>query len=227
MTGQLILDLPHLPAQGREDFLVAGCNAQAAAWIDRWPDWPGNALALYGPPGCGKSHLAEVWRAKAGGRLIGPVELTLDAVPAIAGAGAVVLDHADEVREARALLHLLNLLRQDGGYLLCLAHDAPARWNMPLADLRSRLSAMQAAGIDNPDDHLLGAVMLKMLSDRQLRAPLEVIAYLATRMERSFASASALVISLEGLSTGKQSPLTIPMARTALARQEKSGGESV
>ena len=223
MTGQLIFDLPHLPAQGREDFLVAGCNAKAAAWIDRWPDWPGNALAIYGPPGCGKSHLAEAWRSKSGGRLIGPAELTLDSVPTIAGEGAVVLDHADEVCEAKALLHLLNLLHQDGGYLLCLSHAAPARWNMPLADLRSRLSAMQAVGIEDPDDHLLGAVMLKMLSDRQLRAPHEVIVYLVTRMERSFAAASSLVVSLNSLTAGGLNPLTIPMARMALEQLTPTG----
>lgn len=223
MIQQMILELPHLPALGREDFLVAGCNARAAAWIDRWPEWPGNALAIYGPPGCGKSHLAEVWRSKSGGRLIGPAELTLDAVPDIAGAGAVALDRADEVQEAKALLHLLNLLRQDGGYLLSLSSVAPARWKTPLADLRSRLAAMQAVGIENPDDHLLGAVMLKMLSDRQLRAPQEVIAYLLTRMDRSFAAASDLVVCLDSLTAGGRNPLTIPMARAALEHLAQSG----
>ena len=44
--SQLALDLGHRPAMGREDFLVTPSNALAVAWIDRWPDWPGPALAL-------------------------------------------------------------------------------------------------------------------------------------------------------------------------------------
>ena len=41
MTGapdQLILDLPHRPALGAEDFLISGSNRAAADIVDRWPD---------------------------------------------------------------------------------------------------------------------------------------------------------------------------------------------
>ena len=62
---QLPLDLGFRPALGRTDFLIAPCNAAAVAWLDRWPEWPGVALALWGPAGSGKSHLAELWRTKA------------------------------------------------------------------------------------------------------------------------------------------------------------------
>lgn len=218
MSQQLVLDLPHRPAQGREDFLVASSNQAAVAWIDRWPDWQGGALALYGAPGSGKSHLAEVWRAKSGGILVNPADVTVDAVPRIAAAGTVILDHAETVQNSAALLHLINLLRQDGGCLLCLSAHAPGRWDVPLADLRSRLVAMQSVGISEPDDHLLGAVMQKLLSDRQLRAPLEVISFLVARIERSFAAANHIVILLDSLVTGEKRPITIALARKALAQ---------
>ena len=98
MSRQLILDLPHRTAQGREDFLVAACNEDAVAWIDRWPEWQGGALALYGAEGSGKSHLAEVWRARCDGVRIDAADLTVAGVPEIAAARAVILDHADTVR---------------------------------------------------------------------------------------------------------------------------------
>ena len=63
---QLALDLRHRVAMGREDFLVSPSNADAVAWIDRWPDWPGPALVIVGPPGSGKTHLGQVWRQPAG-----------------------------------------------------------------------------------------------------------------------------------------------------------------
>ncbi len=218
MSRQLILDLPHRTAQGREDFLVAACNEDAVAWIDRWPEWQGGALALYGAEGSGKSHLAEVWRARCDGVRIDAADLSVAGVPEIAAARAVILDHADTVRQETALLHLINLLRQDGGSLLCLSQDAPGRWNIQLADLRSRLTAMQSVGIADPDDQLLGAVMLKLFSDRQLRAPLEVVSFLVARIERSFAAARAMVVILDRLVAGEMRPLTIALARKALAR---------
>ena len=226
MDRQLVLDLPHRPAQGREDFLVAACNEDAVSWIDRWPDWQGGSLALYGATGSGKSHLAEVWRARSGGVLIDASDLTVSAVPEIARAGAVILNHADAVGEEVALLHLINLLRQDGGFLLCLSDEAPGRWNTQLADLRSRLIAMQSVGIAEPDDHLLGAVMLKLLSDRQLRVPLEVISFLVARIERSFAAARTMVVMLDRLAAGEMRPLTIALARKALAQMAEISNNS-
>ncbi|MCK9993603.1 MAG: hypothetical protein Dbin4_02123 [Alphaproteobacteria bacterium] len=221
MERQLVLDLSHRPALGREDFLVAGCNADAVAWIDRWPDWQGGALTLYGAAGCGKSHLAEVWRARNNAVLLDAADLTHGRVPEIAAAGAVVLDRANTVPDEVALLHLINLLRQDGGYLLCLATGAPARWPIRLADLHSRLVAMQSVGIAEPDEPLLGAVMLKLLSDRQLRTPVEVIAFLVARMERSFAAASAMADTLDRLVAGEKKPLSIALARMALAENSE------
>ena len=41
-------------AMGAEDFLVADSNAEAVAWIDRWPDWPAPALTVWGPAGVGQ-----------------------------------------------------------------------------------------------------------------------------------------------------------------------------
>jgi chromosomal replication initiation ATPase DnaA len=226
VTRQLVLDLAHRPALRREDFLVAACNESAVAWIDRWPDWQGGALALFGASGSGKSHLAEVWRARSGGVLIDYADLNVDAVPGLARAGAVVLDNADKVRDMPALLHLINLLRQDGGYLLCLSVQAPGRWQIPLADLRSRLNAMLSVGIAEPDDHLLGAVMVKMLSDRQLRPSLEVISFLVARIERSFAAARAAVVTLDTLAAGEMRPVNLALARKALAHMQEIGDSS-
>lgn len=223
MDRQLVLDLPHRPALGREDFLVAACNADAVAWIDRWPDWPGGSLTIFGAHGSGKSHLAEVWRARSHAVLLDAGDLRHGRVPEIAAAGTVILDHADMVSEEVALLHLINLLQQEGGTLLSLAQEAPGRWPVRLADLRSRLAAMQSVGIAEPEDSLLGAVMFKLLSDRQLRAPAEAISFLVARIERSFAAANHVVGILDRLAAGEMRPITIALARKALAEIQEIG----
>ena len=37
---QLPLAFEHQPFLGKEDFMVASCNAEAFAYVENWPDWP-------------------------------------------------------------------------------------------------------------------------------------------------------------------------------------------
>jgi len=148
---QLPLDLEFRPALGRADFLVAPCNEAAVAWLDRWPQWPGPALVLYGPAGSGKSHLAEVWRARSGAVPIDPRAMTSAWVPHLLGtAKTAVVDEPDRADE-EALLHLYNFLSERHGNLLLVAREPPSRWGIGLADLRPRLLGIS---IPKPTEHL-------------------------------------------------------------------------
>lgn len=226
--AQLPLDLGHLPALGREDFLLAGSNQAAVQWLEEWPAWPAPVLALYGPSGAGKTHLAHVFAARvrdAGGRLsfIDPTVLTVDAVPVQLGdATDVVLDGARSAPE-EGLLHLHNLVAERSGHLLIVATEPPARWNIQLADLSSRLLAAPAVGVDPPDDTLLAAVLVKLFRDRQLAVTEDVIGYLIARIERSFAGARDIVDRLDRAALAQQRAITVPLARAVLA---ESGGDA-
>lgn len=215
---QLPLDLGFRPALGRADFLIAPCNAAAVAWLDRWPGWPGTALALWGPAGSGKTHLVEVWRARSGAVMIAPDRLASALVPQLlGGAPAAAVDDADTADE-EALLHLFNLLGERQGHLLLAARDPPARWGLHLADLRSRLLASPAVAVEAPDDALLAALLVKLFNDRQLRISEDVIAYLLPRIERSFAAAQAIVAALDQAALAGQRAVTVKLARDVLTR---------
>ena len=58
--SQLALEFEHRPCFAAEDFLVSGCNRQAVQLLESWPNWPYFALCIFGPAGCGKTHLAHV-----------------------------------------------------------------------------------------------------------------------------------------------------------------------
>lgn len=215
---QLPLDLGFRPALGRADFLIAPCNAAAVAWLDRWPGWPGTALALWGPAGSGKTHLVEVWRARSGAVMIAPDRLASALVPQLlGGAPAAAVDDSDTADE-EALLHLFNLLGERQGHLLLAAREPPARWGLRLADLRSRLLASPAVAVEAPDDALLAALLVKLFNDRQLRISEDVIAYLLPRIERSFAAAQAIVAALDQAALAGQRAVTVKLARDVLNR---------
>lgn len=216
MSRQMALDLGHRAALGREDFLVAPGNRDAVAWIDLWPDWPAPGLVLYGPEASGKTHLAHVWRARSGARLLRVEEVTGEA-PAILGeARAVVIEGLERGGDERALFHLYNYVAAERGSLLLTATVPAPRWPLRLPDLRSRVAALPAVALGAPDDALIEAVMVKQFSDRQLRVAPEVIAYLLPRLERSLASVRRIVDALDAAALAERRPVTVPLARDVL-----------
>ena len=187
-SRQYPLDLGHRTAMGRQDFLVTEANRDAVRWLDLWPDWPAPALILYGPPACGKTHLAAVWAAQSGAARLTPAHVPAD----LPESGHLILDEADALIGAReseeALFHLYNRFKEEGRSLLLLLNDPPIRRDFVLPDLASRLRAAPCVSVLEPDDTLLAAVMVKLFADRQLKVGEEVIAYILPRLERSFAA---------------------------------------
>lgn len=215
--AQLTLDLGHRPAFGREDFWVAPGNQEAVGWIDRWPHWPGHALALFGPPACGKTHLAQVFALKADARILAATDVTEAAVPdLVAGRKALALENGEAVAEPAALLHLFNAVKEAGGFVLLTSREPPARWPVALADLKSRLAAVPAVRISAPDDAMVEAVLVKLFADRQVTVAPEVIAYLVRHMDRSFAAMRTLVAKADGLALAEKRPVTVPLVKSIL-----------
>jgi chromosomal replication initiation ATPase DnaA len=219
---QLPLNMPLRAARARADLIVAPCNAEAVAWIDRWPDWPARELILYGPPASGKTHLVEVFLARTGGVLLpssfspSDVPALIDAAPTFAVDGADSLSGAAE----RAFLHLLNWARERKISGLLTGTLSPAQWVIQLPDLGSRLRALPAVGIGAPDDFLLKAVLLKLFADRQLRVDDAVLSYMLARMERSFRVAGILAAELDRVALAQMRPVTVPLAKMVLAALE-------
>ena len=220
--SQLALDLAYRTALGREDFLVAACNRDAVAWIDRWRDWPLDRLALHGLAGSGKTHLLEVWRRESGAVPVAPGDLAAADLDALVPAGGcLALDDADALAGdpagERALFHLINLAGERKAQLLLVGRDAPARWPVALPDLASRLAATASIAIAPPDEELMAALLVKLFADRQAPLTAEAVAYLVPRMERSFSAALELVRASDRLSLAERKRITVPLARRVLA----------
>lgn len=212
MTRQLRLELRRPVSFARRDFIAGPSNANAIAALDQWPAWHGGAMALVGPEGVGKTHLAREWAARA-------CAVSLDrTAPDIAAAVGrpVLLEDVDQGVDDEALFHLINMAGREGGGLLMTARELPNAWRTALPDLRSRLSALLTAVIEEPDDVVLEGVLKKFFRERSIRPPKEVLPYLLRRMERSIPYAREIVKRLDEAADDEQRPISRALARQIL-----------
>lgn len=217
---QFALPLRLPVSSDRADFLEDASNAEALAWLDRPESWPGGRLALFGPAGVGKTHIARATAAARGWRWLDGPALRGLVAPA---PGGTVLDDADAVAEERALLHLINLCAERRECLLLVGREAPARWVVALPDLASRLRATTAIGIGRPGDALLGALLAKHFADRQLRVAPEVQAWLLQRLARDAGTLAEAAARLDRAALAAGAAVTRALARAVLSGWEGFG----
>ena len=190
-------------------------NAEAVAAVEAWPAWRDGCVALLGPKGVGKSHLARAWAKATDALIVDP-----HAPDVVAAAGRpVLLEDADRGVSTEGLFHLINLAARDGGGLLLTGRTRPSTWPTALPDLRSRLNAMPVAEIEAPDDIVLEGVLRRFFRDRNIRPPEEVYPYLLSRMRRSIPDAKAIVKRLDEAGDEGFRPVTRVLARQILEAQ--------
>ncbi|MDQ0462841.1 chromosomal replication initiation ATPase DnaA [Caulobacter ginsengisoli] len=201
---QLRLPLPATAGPARAPFAASPVNRVALAAVEAWPAWPGALLALVGPEGSGKSHLASLWQARAGAQ-------TWDGQPLDTLTGPLLIEDADRL-DGETLFHLINMAPNLGGLLLT-ARERPVSWPAALPDLRSRLNALTVAELAEPDDAVLAAMLENLFEASGIRPAADVYPYLLRRMERSAAAARAVVHALDEASAAERRDVNRALAR--------------
>jgi chromosomal replication initiation ATPase DnaA len=197
--------------------VVSRSNKAAAELLTGWQAWPGGAMALTGPKGSGKTHLARAWAAAAEARPLpasAPPEEAAEAFEA--SQGRLVVDDADAAADEMGLIRLLDLARWRHGAVLLVGERDPSQWRCATRDLVSRLSALPAARLEEPDEALLMVVLKRLCRERFIELSDKAASYLTKRMERSFAAADALARELDRIVVKGAKPVTAPQARQAL-----------
>ncbi|MEW5423834.1 hypothetical protein [Amorphus sp. 3PC139-8] len=213
------------PSYRPEDFVVGGSNAAAWSVIQAWPDWPHRVALIVGAEGTGKSHLASIWSAHSGARIVAARDLGgIDPV-SLVHMGPVCVEDCDRGPvDEPTLFHLLNAVQAAGSSLLLTARVPPSEWGIATRDLDSRLRAIPPTNIGVPEDALLERVLAKLFTDRQLDVDPNVTRYLVRRMERSLRAAVHLVDLMDREALARRRPVTRRMAGEILEREGLGDG---
>ncbi|MAC88460.1 MAG: hypothetical protein CMF73_03950 [Maricaulis sp.] len=223
MTPQMALDLPARQDFSAAAFIAGPSNSAARDVLGRPDDWPRNVMALIGPEGAGKSHLAAIWAERQQAMVL-PAPMLGDRLASLDPDCAMVIEDVDQGVDDDALFHLFNRAAEGGiPALLLTARTRPAQWSASVPDLVSRLRALVHVDLHEADDELLTRVLEKQLADR--RAPVRpgVIDYLLPRMERSVAAVRILAERMDKLALVKKTPITRAIAREILDSWTETG----
>jgi len=210
------------------DFCVSNSNAEAWKCLQACNAWPTRGFVVYGPPGCGKTHLGRVFEQRHQACWLTPQHFEAHPpLTLLARHTHFVLDDVDQWLHGTPgacllLLQLYNLFQEEPhkGGLLLLAQTPPNRWGCPLPDLISRLNTCTVLPIHPPDDALICKVMAKLFQDFQLDVPEAVLVYLLNHMERSFAQAQLLVTRLHEMSLVEKKSVSVELCRRLFKHPE-------
>jgi chromosomal replication initiation ATPase DnaA len=212
VTPPAQIRLPFEPATNwtRNAFVLSDANRSAVMALDDWSALGRGALALTGPAGSGKTHLAQAWADANGAQLVFPGR-----APSLEGAGPVLIEDADLLGQDEALFHILNQA-QAGRAVLLTGRERPLTWPASLPDLRSRLNALPVAEIDPPDDAQLRAVLEALFKARHIKPDDDLYPYLLARMERSVAAARILAARMDEAAAARGRAINRALARELL-----------
>ena len=219
---QLVFQLAGNPSYGSDEFLVAGCNEAAHATLMGWPNWPDRVLLLLGPAGSGKSHLAAMWATHSGAARLYP-DAILEAShwterhPSALHPSAILEDCDRLPFDEADLFHILNFVRETGGWLLLTARRPPDRWGLATPDLLSRLRLAPSVAIGSPDDGLIKAVLVKLFSDRQIAIDEDVVNYAARHCEQSLDGIRRFVTAVDEEALSSARRITRPLAAATIS----------
>lgn len=201
--------------------VVAEANRDAAKLLTDWRAWPHGALALSGPPGSGKTHLALAWALEVGARRISARATAEDAAVIFRkSAGRLLIDDADGDRDEAMLWRVLDLARSRGGALLLVGVQAPATWVIETPDLRSRLASLPVAKLGEPDELLMDVVLRRVCREQFIQLSDDAAKYLVRRLPRTFAAAQAWAAALDEELVRGAKPVTTAIAKRALEKMQ-------
>ena len=162
-----------------------------------------NILNIHGEKYSGKSHLSEIFVKKNKGIILKSKILQPNYEKDLRYHQNIILDDFDKEVDENKIFSLINFVDQNSKYLIINSLIPFNQMKFKLNDLISRAKNCLEAKIEKPDDELIKVLILKYLSDKQIKINDKLLEFASKRITRSYGKIFEFIYKIDEISLKK------------------------
>ncbi len=216
LMSQLIFKFPFKINYFENDFYVSSNNFEAYRLIESYPNWPDKWINIYGPEGCGKTHLSKILKKKISSYYVEAKDCNDNIIKKFESYKCLIIDNYKANIEENLLYSILNHSKQMNIFTLINSEKSLNNLEIKLLDLKSRLQSFIGLGIKLPTDDLLRVIISKSFSDKQIEIDVKNLEFIIKNVERSYEKVFKFIKDVDHLSLSSGKSININLIKKVL-----------
>jgi len=219
--SQLVFKFPFKTKYYEQDYYVSSNNFSAYRLIESWPNWPDKWVNIYGPKGCGKTHLSNILKKKISViEILDAKKIDEENTSKFEKLDCLIIDNYENNIDENFFYSILNHFKQLDTYVVVNSLLPIKNMKLELKDLKSRAESFVSLGIELPTDDLLRVIISKSFSDKQIDISPKISEYIIKNIERSYEKVFKFIKEIDDLSLSSGKSININLIKKVLINNE-------
>ncbi len=217
LMSQLVFKFPFKTKYYEQDYYVSSNNFSAYRLIESWPNWPGKWVNIFGPTGCGKTHLSNILKKKLNlVQILDAKNINNETILKFEKLDCLIIDNYEKNIDEKIFYSILNQSKQLDNYMVINSILPIRDIKFELKDLKSRAESFVDLGIELPTDDLLRVIISKSFSDKQIEITPKISEYIIKNIERSYEKVFKFIKEIDDLSLSSGKSININLIKKVL-----------
>ena len=218
--SQLTFKFPFKTKYYEQDYYVSSNNFSAYRLIESWPNWPDKWVNIFGPKGCGKTHLSNILKKKINSvEILNAENITDETISKFEKLNCLIIDNYEKNIDEKTFYSILNSSKQLDTYVVINSFLPIKDIKFDLKDLQSRAKSFMNLGIELPTDDLLTVIISKFFSDKQIELNPKISEYIIKNTERSYEKVFKCIKEIDDLSLSSGKSININLIKKVLSNE--------
>ena len=219
--SQLVFKFPFKTKYYEQDYYVSSNNFSAYRLIESWPNWPGKWVNIFGPKGCGKTHLSNILKKKLNlVQILDAKSINNETILKFEKLDCLIIDNYEKNIDEKIFYSMLNQSKQVDNYMVINSILPIRDIKFELIDLKSRVQSFVDLGIELPTDDLLRVIISKYFSEKQIEITPKISEYIIKNVERSYEKVFKFIKEIDDLSLSSGKSININLIKKVLINNE-------
>ena len=217
LMSQLVFKFPFKTKYYEQDYFVSSNNFSAYRLIESWPNWTAKWVNIFGPKGCGKTHLSNILKKKLNlVQILDAKSINNETILKFEKLDCLIIDNYEKNIDEKIFYSMLNQSKQVDNYMVINSILPIRDIKFELIDLKSRVQSFVDLGIELPTDDLLRVIISKYFSEKQIEITPKISEYIIKNVERSYEKVFKVIKEIDDLSLSSGKSININLIKKVL-----------